>query len=179
MQRRPLPELRAHRTQQLEIGKRIPRSLQEQHRNRNLGKVLGSFCSRLVGRMQRKTEEHQSSHSLQRLLCGSLRGHPSPHGLATRQQRQAGSRLRRRSHCCSDGRGQNSRCVRNPPLLLHIGKLISQRRHTHPGQFAGQLLHKGVTHARPSPMCKHQEPQRLSRPTQQRRHLASTRDRKA
>ncbi len=48
---RQRPELLADRTQQLEIGKRVPGSLEEQHRRRNLREVVCAFGSRPVGRV--------------------------------------------------------------------------------------------------------------------------------
>src|SRR5258708_29696998 len=48
------------------------------------------------------------------------------------------------------------------------------RPHAHASKFARQHLHKLVTHPRPSSVRQHQEPARLRRPRQQRRHLAST-----
>lgn len=174
MKRRPRPELDANRTQQREIGKGISRSLQEKHRYRNFRKVVRSFCSGQLRRVQRKSEKYQASHTLQRMLCRGLRCHPPSHGLASCKQRQTGRYLRRRSHCRHDGRRQHGGRIWNPPPFFHVRKLVAQRRHFYAGQFVRQLLHERVSHPCPSSMRQHQELTRLRRTTKQRRHFSVT-----
>ena len=122
--------------------------------------------------MQWKAEEHQSSHAIKQTLRRSLRSHSPSHGLPSGQQRQLRSRVGRRSHCRPHCRRQYCRRVRNPPPFLHVRKLVPHCRYPYARQFVRQLRHKRVTHPRTSSMSQHQQPSRLRRPQQQRRHLA-------
>src|SRR5207248_6631176 len=67
LHRRPWAERFDDGREQRKIGERVARSLQEQHRLRHLGEVLGARGSGSSGRVQRETQEHEARDVLERL----------------------------------------------------------------------------------------------------------------
>src|SRR5579859_6463523 len=162
-------QLFANRLQQFQVRQLVPRPLQKQHRHTYFRQMLGPLRSRRLRRMQRKSKKHDPSHSLDLPFGRRLRSHPPSHRFSTRQQRQFRSNFPRCSHRRRHRRRQHRRLVRHFPPLLHIRKLIPQRRHSYPRQFARQCAHKRMPHPRARSMPQHQQPFRVGWPHQNSR----------
>src|SRR5262245_34768009 len=76
-----------HRLEQARLRQPVGGALQEQHRNRNVGKMRGALARGLHGRMQGKAEESEPLYPLKRPLRLRLRGHAPAKGPSARYQR--------------------------------------------------------------------------------------------
>lgn len=146
MQRSRWPEAFDDRLQQAHLRQTIAAALHEQHRDPDIGKVLGAIARRLARRMQRKAEERQSIDAIERRARLRLRGHSAAEGFAARDQAQSGAASAGFSHRGAHGGLRDRRRVRPLAAFLHIEKLIAQRRHRALGQALGCRLHEGMGH---------------------------------
>src|SRR5215471_12368317 len=101
--------------------------------------MVGACRSRTLRRVQRKAKKHQSTDALEQLLCRSLGGHSSSHGLASRKQRQARKRLCSHAHRTRNRRREDRGQVGGPPTLLHVRKVVSECGHANGGEFVCEL----------------------------------------
>ena len=62
-QRRARSQAFDDRLEQAQLRQRIARALQEQHRDFDIGEMLGAVAGRLSGRMQRKAEKRQPANA--------------------------------------------------------------------------------------------------------------------
>src|SRR5688572_1031878 len=88
LQRRALAQAFDHRLELAELGQRVARALQEQHRYVNLREMIGALSRRLARRMQWKTEKDKTFDTVERF--GSLRArcHAPAKGFAAGKKRQ-------------------------------------------------------------------------------------------
>ena len=154
-QRRALAEPFRQRRQQREVRQRVAGSLQEQHRDLHVEQMLGALVRRLARRMQREAEEDEAADSRQRRRGLRLRRHAAAERLAAGDQRKRGRKLRG----CGDGRahGRVRELRRVGPLapLLHVGKLVAQRRDAALAELGRDALHERVRHAGPGAVRQH------------------------
>lgn len=57
--------------------------------------------------------------------------------------------------------------------LLHVRKLIPERRHATTGKFAGETFHEGVMHPRPCTVRQDQNPFRIIRSKEHRPNISN------
>lgn len=140
VQRSALAQPRNDRLQQLQLRERISGPLNEYHRDADVVQMRGALGAGAVSSMQRKSEEHQSANPWQGSLSLRLRGHPSTEGASAGEERQVRCESRR----CSDGR--THRCVTQggrvgtPVTVLHVRKLVTQRRDAPLRKSSGRTL---------------------------------------
>ena len=177
MQRRPRPEALDHGFEQRQLRELVVGALHEQHRDLDIGEVFGAIVGRLAGRMQRKAEKRQPVDAGERRCRLRLRGHAAAEGSAAGDQAQPGAASPGFGHRGAHGGVRDRRRVGPLAALLHIGKLIAQRRHAAFGQALGGGLHGGVGHPGPGAMGKHKARAGIGGTDQQRGDRARIADR--
>ncbi|MCY1239382.1 hypothetical protein D9M72_521740 [compost metagenome] len=160
------PDTGDHTLQQLRRGKRVPRSLHEQHWKGEPVEVLVAQFLRLARRMQRIAEVHQPGrrHS----LGHGHGGHPaaerlagSPHRARVRVRRGPGSGLR---HGGTPGGDGKRRPVREFPSGLAVREVEAQSGDAVVVQRVGEARHEGMLQACAGAVRKHKCCGRLLRP---------------
>jgi len=118
--------------------------------------VRGTLSAGAAGRMQRKSEEHQSVNLWQRGSSLRLRGHSSPEGASASDERQ----LRCESRSFRDGRTHCSvtqgGSIGAPAALFHIGELVTERGDVPLGKSGGDSLQRRMLHSGAGSVREHQ-----------------------
>jgi hypothetical protein len=78
-------EFRDDWPQEFEIGESIAGSLKEKHRQFDFTQVFGALCSRLIRRVQRKSEEHEAANVIQTAFRSRGRSHAPSEGFSSRE----------------------------------------------------------------------------------------------
>src|SRR5438132_13575540 len=91
-------ELFAEPFQKFQVRAIIASSLQEQHRDLHVEKMLSALVRRLSRRMKWESEKHQATHSGQRRCGLCLRSHPPAKGFATGEKSQLWNQTRCLQH---------------------------------------------------------------------------------
>ena len=142
---------------QVEPGKRIPRALDEQHRDTDHGEVGVAELLGLAWGMKRIAKKHERAARKRFALGGGEhRRDPSPKRFPCRDDRQA----RRQADSVPDRRAprfeKHGDGIRNPSAPLHVRKIEPKDRHASGRQGFGDSRHEGVVHPRPGPMGEYQ-----------------------
>jgi hypothetical protein len=87
------PKPAAHRSEQIESGKRIPSALKEQHGKIDPVEMVAAVGARLTRRMERKPQENESLNYGHRSGCGCTRGHAAAQGFTSGNNRQRWGQL--------------------------------------------------------------------------------------
>src|SRR5438445_9812680 len=97
-------KLLAKRFHKRQVSELITCSLQEQHWNLHVKKMLSSLGGRLPRRMKRESQKHDAPHSGQRCCGLCLRSHPAAKRFATGEKWKTGGQA-----CCVQNRRTDSR----------------------------------------------------------------------
>ena len=167
MQRRARSQAFDDRLEQAQFRQRIARALQEQHRDFDIGEMLGAVAGRLSGRMQRKTEKREPANAGQGRKRLRLRRHSPAERSAARDQRQRGTASPGFRHGGANGRMRHRRRIGPLAAFFHVGKLIAQRRNAAFGEASRNRFHRRMGHAGAGAVREHVTRARLRRLDQQ------------
>src|SRR5262245_23941426 len=145
----------AERFQEGQVREIITRSLQKQHRNFHLEKVLCALVRGVARRMERESKKHESAQSGQRRCGLRMRGHSAAKGLSAGEKwevRNALCRFRRRRA----DRGMSEFWGVGPfRTALHVWELIAQRSDAALRQPVRDGGHEWMRHASASAVGQH------------------------
>jgi hypothetical protein len=99
------------RTEEVELGELVARSLKEQHRDRDLGKMRAALDGRAPGGVEREAEEDEPSYPFERLARRRQRGHAPAHRLAPGEERQVRGGFGSGAHGGANGRLEHRRRI--------------------------------------------------------------------
>ena len=173
---RAFAELLADRLELIERRQVVARALQEEHRDLHLEQMLGTVLRWLAGRVQRKSEEGQSVHALERSVRLRLRGHPAAERLAAGDERHVRQQTLRRGHRGTDRCLRERRRVGPLAAALHVGKLIAQRGKAARREPARHIVQEGMIHSCAGAMRQHVASSRAGWLLQQARNVSGIAD---
>src|SRR2546427_9057893 len=107
------------------MGKLVASSLEEQHGNLHVKKMLSALVRRLARRMKWKSKEDESAYSGQRWGGLCLRSHPTAKRLSASEKRELRPKARSFLYCGANGCMRQLWPIRAFRAPLHIRKLIS------------------------------------------------------
>src|SRR3954453_20688064 len=131
-----------------EVGKLVPRALEEQHGDVDLSEVLGAFGGRLVVGVQGKAKEGEPFYARQRRLGLRLRRHAPAEGFSAGDERRAGAQPRRLLDRRANGGVRDSRPVGTALALLRVRKIEGKRHNPQTRKPRRNLVHERMPHIR-------------------------------
>ena len=134
---------------QRQVGELVARSLQEQHRDRDVGEMRAAFVRRLA---RRDAAESRGRRGRARRAAATTPAPATSCGrrrtCRRRRAASSGSRARRRRHRGAHGGCATFGRVRPLRAALHVRKLVAQRGDAALGEIARDVRQERVRHAR-------------------------------
>lgn len=156
VQRGAFPQLSDDRLQERKIRQRIAGALNEHHRDADVVQMRGALGARVAGRMQWKSQEHQSANPWQGAPSLRLRGHPATEGTSAGDERQIRRKPRglgnRRTHRCMTQRSW----IGASAALFHVWELVTKRGDAPFDKSRGRALHGRMHHPGTGPVREYQ-----------------------
>lgn len=134
------PEPLADGADELEVGERVSRALQEKHGGFDLGQMIGALYAGLVRRMQRKSKEDDALDSGQKAGGRGLRTHATSHGLAASEEWQVRGFVGGRVDGGFHRGGEDIRAVGSAAAIFHVRKLVAEDGDGRLRELGGQAL---------------------------------------
>jgi hypothetical protein len=126
--------------------------------------------------MEGKAEKDNATHAGKRLARLGLRGHASAERLATCDKWQIRSEASRFSNSRTNGSLRNGRWIGAAGAFLHVGELVTERRHSAAGKLDSEFLQERVRHSGSGAMRQNKARLCILRHEQEARHLTGAAD---
>ncbi len=148
-----------HRTQPAQRRELVARALDEQQRPRGVGEVRRAREARLVGRVQRKSGEHEAAHAGERRVrVGPPNDLPPANAGRSIAARAA-------AHASRTAASANLGPIRQLLARGHVRKLVAPRRDALVGERGRERFEECVAHARARAV---REDEQMTRPARTR-----------
>src|SRR6476620_6921479 len=133
--------------EQIQLGECIALTRNEEHRDPDCGKMIGTFDTGLSCGMEWEAQEREAADTGQWFDRLSLRSHPAAERSPSGDERQFRREFQRFCGCGANSRMRDPWRVRPLRALFHVGKLIAKRRDAACGEALRVGLHRLVPHS--------------------------------